>query len=171
MCILIPIIHPTQQNILNGHPGPWRALHIALTGCHQLFQRILLIDGHDLIPQRIIGCMQGDRKTDMTLRFQLVDHWHHTRSAEGNSTTGEPISKVLHHQLHRRDHCIKVEQRLPHPHHHHIGNHTLMRAWPLSPQQAVSQPDLSNNLCRGEVAAVAMLRRIAEGTVESTPHL
>ena len=52
------IVHAVEHAVLKGDEIPWRMLQVAVACIQQLVKRVLSIQRHQVVTQRVIGCMQ-----------------------------------------------------------------------------------------------------------------
>lgn len=68
------------------------------------------------------ACRDGQR--DVNHIAKLIKRWHHAGGGERDATLRKTKAEVVKHDFHGRNHVSQVQQRLAHPHHHHVGNRT-----------------------------------------------
>ncbi len=72
------IVHPIKHHIFESNKITWCLFHITDAGGHQLLQRVLTVDGHQLIAQRVIRRMQADRERNRQIITQTIHRRHNT---------------------------------------------------------------------------------------------
>src|SRR5690606_32372892 len=121
------IIDVIEQHILHGHAtavGIGLGQITAHTG-EEVLDVVFVVDRHDLGAQLVVRRMQGDGQGHVNLITENVQRRHHTRGGDGDTTLGDAVTEVIHHQAHGRYHIGEVEQRLTHAHHHNVGDGAL----------------------------------------------
>ena len=102
--------------------------------------------------------MQGNGQARLGHLRQAIEGRNDSRGAERYPALGNPVGEIVHHEIHRRDHVIEVEQRFPHAHHDHVGDHA-----PLAGLERIvgvdGQPHLADDLGGREVALKSLLSR------------
>ena len=87
---------------------------------------MLLIDGHELIAQRIVGRMQTHRKRHGHRFAQLIHLAHKARGGNRHAAARKPVAVVVQKNSQGRNDVIEVLQGLAHPHQHNIADHAVV---------------------------------------------
>ncbi len=133
------------------------------------FERVLAVQRHQLVAQRVVGCMQRHGERHRAFLAQPVHAGHHPRGRNGHAPARKAVGVVVQHEAQRRNHVVEVEHGLAHAHEHHVGDDAL-RARGIA-QLAIGEPQLADDLVRGEVAVEALLAGGAERAVEHAARL
>src|SRR5262249_24086183 len=122
-----------------------------------------------------------DREHHADLGSGALDHRHHAggRERDPPSRDGEPVAVL--DDAERIAHRLEIVERLPHAHHHDLGDAALTfsrQTGTLGPRHAkkIAEPvarhhHLADDLFRREVANEALRAGVAERTVERAADL
>ena len=145
-------------------------LAVALAGRHQVFQRILAVQRHQLVAQLIIGRMQAYCQGHIQIFAELIHLRNHPGGGHGNTLFTNAVAQIIFHDPHGREHLVVIEQGLAHAHHHHIGNRVLTQVTARA-KGAACLPHLADDLGAGHVALKALLAGGAKAAIHCTAHL
>ncbi len=163
------VVDALHQGVLEGHRSALAAQRVAHAGIHQLRDRVLAVDRHQLAAQFVERRVQRDRERDVAQLAELVDPRHHARGGQGDALVGQAIAEVVAHDAHRAHDVVEVRQRLAHAHHHHVGEPALLVRDVA--EVAGRDPHLADDLGGGQVAVEALGGGGAEAAVERAAHL
>ena len=161
----LAVVHVLEHHVFEGDEVARRLVEIAVACRNQLAQRILAVDRHEPVAQRVVRRMQRHRERHRTFFAQPVDARNHAGGRHGDPPPGKTIGVVVEHHAQRRDHVVQVEERLAHSHHDDVGHRSLAL------QQPIGEPELPDDLGCGQVAVEALLAGRAERAVEHAARL
>ena len=163
------IVHAIEHHILEGDAASVLFIDVVPAGLEQLGDRVLAVDRHELVAQRVIRRMQGHRERAVGFLRELVDLRHEAGGRERDAATRDVEAKIIEHDAHCGHDITEVGERLAHAHQHDIGHRPQPAG--LEAEFAVGEPDLADDLGGGEVAVETLLRRRAERAVERAADL
>src|SRR6185312_1233832 len=173
------IVNPVEHDVLEGHAAAVLLVQVVPAGRQQFGDRMLLVDRHQLVAQRVVRGVQRHRQSHVGLFGQSVDLWHETRSGERHAPARQVEAEIVQQDPQRRHHVAEVRQRLAHAHEDYVGD------VPFGPgcgvgcgasacralQLARGEPYLAHDLGGAQIAIEALLRGGAEGAVERAADL
>ena len=184
------IVDVLEHHVFEGDEIPRRHLQVPLAGSQQFLQRILAIERHELVAQRIVAGMQRNRQCHRAVFRQTVDQRHHTGGGNRDPAARKPVTVVVQQRPQGRQQRVVVQQRLAHAHEDDVADGAqragivnvlvelghVVGATPAGlrtglAQELVGQPDLTEDLGRAEVAREPLLAGGAEAAVDGTPGL
>ena len=163
------VVDAVEHHVLEGDAAAVLLVDVVPAGLEELRDRVLAVDGHELVAQRVVGRMQRHRERAVGLLGELVDLRHEAGGRERDAAARDVEAEVVEHDAHRGHHVAEVGERLAHAHQHHVGDGP--QAARLEAELAVGEPHLADDLVGGEVAVEALLRGRAERAVERAAHL
>ena len=163
------VVHAIEHHILEGDAASVLLVDVVPAGLEQLGDRVLAVDGHELVAQRVIRRMQGHREGAVGLLRELVDLRHETGGRERDAAARDVEAEIVEHDAHCGHDIAEIGERLAHAHQHDIGHRPQPTR--LEAELAVGEPDLADDLRGGEVAVETLLRRRAERAVEGATDL
>src|SRR5690554_3250063 len=165
------VIDTGQQRILYRQGTLFtQPANVAFTRLKNDCKRIFLVDGHQLVAQLIIGSVQGQGEGNVNFLAKAINHRCHTCCGQCYLALGNTVPQVIQHDVHGGNHIVEVEQRLPHAHHHHVGD------GPVHPgrngaKRLVGDPDLADDLRCRQVTVEALLAGRTKAAVQRTASL
>jgi hypothetical protein len=155
------------------------ALGVAAAGVDQLGQRVLAVDGHQLVAQLVVRRVQRHGHGRVHVLAQPVDERHQPRSRHGDLALGQAEAVVVEQDLQRRQHLAVVGQGLAHAHEHHVGDDAVILGKIVTGRQAARgpaerlrrEPDLRHDLGGGQVAREPLRAGRAERAVHGAADL
>ena len=163
------VVDAIEHHILEGDAAAVLFIDVVPAGLEQLGDRVLAVDRHELVAQRVIRRMQGHRERAVGLLRELVDLRHEAGGRERDAAARDVEAKIIEHDAHCGHDITEVGERLAHAHQHDIGHRPQPAG--LEAEFAVGEPDLADDLGGGEVAVETLLRRRAERAVERAADL
>ena len=139
-----------------------------MTGLHQLADRVLAVDRHQLVAQPIVGRMQRHRERDVGYLLQPVHRRHDASGADGNPALAEGIAEVVAHHINRGDDGVEIKQWLAHAHHHHVGNALRIT---FGQQAVMGKMQLGDDFGSRQIAIETLLGCRAEAAVQRATQL
>ena len=164
------VIDPVEHAIFESDEVPRRKLQIALAGRHQLNQRVLLVQRHQVVTQSVVRRMQRDCQRHRTVLRQQIHLRHDARGGNSDAASRQTISMVVQHGAQCRQQFRVVLQRLAHAHHHDIGNDALL-ALQMPAQESLRKPELGDDFSAAEVAAETLMPGGAEAAAHGAAGL
>jgi hypothetical protein len=125
-----------------------RELRDAAQRAEQLGQREALVERHQHVAHFVGGGVERNREIDGHGGEQIGDARHHARGRDGDAARRHREALRVQQRADRLDYRVQVEQRLAHPHEHHVGDAPLR-------QQLAHAAELVDDLGRAEVAPEA----------------
>lgn len=154
------VIDAGQQDILKRQPAIGD-FQIAVSSSQNVGQADVLVDGHDLVTQRIVRCVQRHRQVVSRVQFtQAVQLFGQSHRADRDSPVTNAQAVVGARFVECWQQIVEVGQRLPHSHHHDIAQSFLRR------QPSLKQQHLFHDLAGRQIAIDAVE---AAGTKDA-PH-
>ncbi len=167
--ICVGIVDTIEHHVLEGDEIARRTLEVATAGGHQLRKRILAVERHQRVTQRIVGRMQRHRQRHRTILAQPVHHGDNPRGGHGDAAPRQTVGVVVEQDAQGGERDRIVLQRLTHAHEHDIADDAL--AIGRRTQGTVGPPQLPYHLGHVEIAAEALLAGGAEQAIDRTPGL
>ena len=142
--VRVAVVHAVEHHVFEGDEIARRLVEIALAGLGELGERVLAVDRHQAVAQRVVGRVQRDGERHRAFVAQAVDARDHAGGGDRHAAPRKAVGIVVEHQPQRRNHVVEVQQRLPHAHHDHVGHGSFAEIIFL--QQAVREPKLADDL-------------------------
>jgi hypothetical protein len=121
----VAVIDAVEHHVLEGDEVARRLLQVAAAGRHQVGQRILAVDRHQLVAQAVGRRMQRNGERHRAGVAQPVDGRHDAGSRHRDATPRQAVGVVVEHQAQCRHHVVEIGQRLAHAHQHHVADDAL----------------------------------------------
>ena len=148
----ISVVDPRDQGDLVADP-PARHPGVLAGRRHHLLHRPAPVERDQDVPERIACRVQADGERELgAKRGQAADAGHHAGRGDGDVPGAQAEAVRIVQGIHRSQDVIEVEQRLPHPHEHDVG-----QPLPACGQAPGGRADLVHDLRRLEVAPEAQL--------------
>ena len=151
----VAVVDAVEHDVLKRNEIARCLVQITLTGSHQCFQRIFLVDRHQLVAQLVVRRMQRDGQGHGAFVAQAIHHGHQTRGGHRNATARKAVSVIVQHQPERGNRVLEIGERLTHAHQHDVGNNPFVAM--DRTQCVVGHPELADNFRDGQVAVEALL--------------
>ena len=115
--------------------------------------------------------MERDGEADAELGAAALDHRHDTGGGERDPPARERDTLRVHDDAERLGDVVVVEERLPHTHHHDVGEHARpARRRPFAVRIA-GHEELGDDLAGIQIAHHALGAGVAEGAGKRAAHL
>ena len=178
------IVHAREHHVFEGHAAAVLLIEVMPARPQQLRDRMLAVDRHQLVAQRIIGRVQRHGQRHVGLSRELVDLGHQPRGRQRHAAPRQIEAEVIEQDAQRGHHVAEVGERLAHPHQHDVADAALVPGCAhrarrggeralrfLALELAHRQPHLPHHLGGAQVAIEALPGRGAERAVQRTADL
>ena len=116
------VVDAVEHHVLERDEIARRTLEVAQARGHAARQRMLAVDRHDAVAQRVVRRVQRNRERDRALVAQAVDRGHDARRRQRDAAPRKAVRVVVEHQAQRGHDVVEVGERLAHAHHDDVGD-------------------------------------------------
>jgi hypothetical protein len=95
------VVHAVEHAVLEGDEVARRMLEVALAGLEQFGNRVLAVQRHEVVAQRIVGRVQRNGHGHRAVGAQAVDHRHHAGGRHRDTAARQPVGVVVEHGAQR----------------------------------------------------------------------
>ena len=162
-CTGVGVVDAADERILKRN-APAGRLKIVAACLQELLHRIDTRHGHGLRTDRIVRRVQRNRQIHrQSALCQFIDFGNDAAGRERDMTHADMQSLLAAGEMQKPNHVVKVVERLPHSHQHHIGDaHAFV---------ALRRFDLCQHFRGGQAPRKAAFARCAEGATHLAAHL
>ena len=93
------VVHAVEHHVLERHEVARRALEIAQARGHQVGERVLAVDRHQPVAQRVVGRVQRHGERDRARVAQAVDQRHEAGRRQRDAPARQSVRVVVEHEL------------------------------------------------------------------------
>ena len=170
------VVDAVEHHVLERDEIARRAIEVAEAGGEERRERVLAVDRHQAVAQRVVARMQRDGERDGAVLAQAVDRGHEPRRRQRDAAARQAVGVVVEEHPERRHHAVVVGERLAHAHQHDVGDRRPALLDPryrdaVGEQRTVRVPELPDDLGRRQIAVEALLAGGAERAVERATRL
>ena len=170
------VVDAVEHHVLERHEVARRAVEVAQARREELGERILAVDRHEAVAQRVVAARAATPRARPDTRRAGGRSRHEARRRQRDAAARQAVGVVVEHQPQRRHDVVEVGERLAHAHHHDVGDRRAAlldpgRADAVGEQRAVRVPELADDLGGRQVAVEALLAGRAERAVERAARL
>src|SRR5690606_5995437 len=175
------VVDTFQHYVLEGDSLGVGKSWVSPAGSHQLGDRILAVDGHQLVPQVIAGGVQRNGEHGPALGAPAGNLRHNAGCRQRDAPLGDGESFTVRGDLHGRFYILEIVKRLTHAHEHDVGDLALgarqqpsvagwLGAWPIA-NPVTRQHDLADDLLDLEIAHQPLRAGMAERAIQRAADL
>ena len=128
------IVDSVEHHVFERDEIARGALEIADARVEERRDRVLAVDRHEAVAQRVVGRVQRHGQRDGAIVAQPVDRRNDSRRRQRHAATRQSVGVVVEKDAERRAHAVVIRERLAHAHHHDVGDR---RAPVLDPRHMV----------------------------------
>ena len=120
--VLRVVVDAVEHHVLERDAARVLLVHVLPASIEQLGDRMLAVDRHQLVAQRVVRRVQRHGQRAVGLLGEPQHLRHEAGRADRDTTARDVEAEIVHHDLGGRHHVAIVRERLAHAHEDDIGD-------------------------------------------------